>query len=69
MTPVRLNAPVENKTIIERIDTFALTHANIFLPLSILIFLILFVVLCYALVGFSAVESGTYYYHLDGGIL
>ena len=58
--PVRL-AKSENYTLLERLDVWAIRHAHILLPLLIVMLLVLFVLLCYALVGVSATESGIEY--------
>lgn len=60
-TPVRLHKKQSKEDMIE---AWILNHANIFLPLCILVLLVLFVCLMYALVGVSAVESGVQYNHL-----
>lgn len=62
--PVRLNKKTEN-TMWERIDAWALAHANILMPICIVTLLILFALLCYAIIGVSAVESGTVYNHFN----
>ena len=59
-TPVRLHKE-ENFSFMEKIDDWAIRHAHILLPLCIIIFLVLFVLLCYALVGVSATDSGVKY--------
>lgn len=64
MTPVRL-AKVEEKGMMDKIEEFALNHANIILPLCIVLLVVLFILLCYALVGVSAVESGNTYNHFQ----
>jgi len=60
-TPVRLHKKQSKEDMIE---AWILNHANIFLPLCILVLIVLFVCLMYALVGVSAVESGVQYNHL-----
>lgn len=55
--PVRLNK-VEDKTVWDKVDDFALSHANIFFPLSIVILIFLCIGLCYSVCGVCAVESG-----------
>lgn len=52
----------------DRIEGFLLSHATFFLILALVIGLILFVALMFAIVGVSATESGTLYNHL-GDIL
>lgn len=58
-SPVRL----EKKSEMGNVESFLLGHANIIVPVLILILLVLFVCLAYAIVGVSAVESGNYYNH------
>ena len=66
MAPVRLGK-TESKSsdIMTRIDDWALNHAHILLPISIIIALCLFIALCYAIVGVSATESGSVYNQLE----
>ena len=52
----------------DRIEEFLLSHATFFLILSIIILLILFVTLMFAICGVSATESGNLYNHF-GDIL
>lgn len=52
----------------DKIEGFLLSHATFFLILALVILLILFVALMFAIVGVSATESGTLYNHL-GDIL
>ena len=62
MAPVRLGKKEEsNSSVMARIDDWALNHAHILLPISIIIALGLFTALCYAIVGVSATESGSVY--------
>ena len=61
-SPARL---AKKKTFMEKVDDFALTYAHIILPLAILILLSLFVMLCFAMVGVSATESGVKYNHFQ----
>ena len=66
MTPVRLGKKEEsNSSLMARIDEWALNHAHILLPISIIIALCLFIALCYAIVGVSATESGSVYNQLQ----
>ena len=46
-------------------EIWIIKHANIFVPLALLILLILFVMLCYAICGVSATESGVVYNHFQ----
>ena len=62
-TPVRLHKK-EELTLIEKIDEELLKRSHIFVPILLVILVMLFVMLCFAIVGASAVESGGYYYHL-----
>ena len=65
MAPVRLGKQEEsNSSVMARIDEWALNHAHILLPISIIIALCLFTALCYAIVGVSATESGSVYNQL-----
>lgn len=66
MTPARLNKK-ENQghQTLERVDTWANAHASILLPLLMILLLVLIVCLLYAIIGFSSVESGTYYNHIN----
>ena len=56
--PARLDRINEPKSTMERIDDFALAYAYIILPLCLIILILLFIGLCYAICGISAVESG-----------
>ena len=63
MAPARLGKKEESNSSVmgrieTRIDEWALNHAHILLPISIIIALCLFIALCYAIVGVSATESG-----------
>ena len=69
MAPVRLGKKEEsNSSLMARIDEWALNHAHILLPISIVIALCLFIALCYAIVGVSATESGMLRNYLIRGI-
>lgn len=61
--PARLHK-IENESVNDKIECFALRYANIIVPLALIILVLLFVALAYVVIGVSAVESGTYYYHL-----
>ena len=65
MTPVRLSKQEPKSSVMTRIDEWALNHAHIILPISIIIALCLFTALCYAIVGVSATESGSVYNQLE----
>ena len=64
--PVRLAkkdnnvSPFLNK-IEMKLEDWVWRHAHILLPIFIMLGIILFVLLCYAICGVSAVESGTQY--------
>lgn len=64
-TPARLHPKVTPVSTEEKIESWALGHAHILLPLAFIILGILFVLLCYAIVGVSATESGSVYNHLQ----
>ena len=69
MTPVRLSKKESDSSdIMTRIDEWALNHAHILLPISIIIALCLFTALCYAIVGVSATESGMLRNYLIRGV-
>ena len=62
--PVRLRKEDNVSPLINlnrKLEAFILSHASFFLSIFIIIGLILFVVLCYAIIGVSATESGTVY--------
>lgn len=59
---------VEEKNFLEKIDAWATAHANILLPLCLIILGILLIMVCYSIVGLSATDSGIYYNHLQGVI-
>ena len=66
MAPVRLGKKEEsNSSLMARIEDWALNHAHILLPISIIIALCLLIALCYAIVGVSATESGSVYNQLE----
>ena len=65
MAPVRLGKKEPKSSVMARIDDWALNHAHILLPISIIIALCLFTALCYAIVGVSATESGSVYNQLE----
>ena len=67
MAPVRLGKQ-EPKSVMDKIDEWALNHAHILLPISIIIALCLFTALCYAIVGVSATESGMLRNYLIRGV-
>ena len=62
-------ADLHKKTsVMDKIEGFVLSHATFFLILSIIVLLILFVTLMFAICGVSATESGNLYNHF-GDIL
>lgn len=65
MAPVRLGKQEPKSSVMARIDDWALNHAHILLPISIIIALCLLIALCYAIVGVSATESGSVYNQLE----
>lgn len=65
MAPIRLGKQEPKSSVMTRIDEWALNHAHILLPISIIIALCLFTALCYAIVGVSATESGSVYNQLQ----
>lgn len=60
-SPARLGKKEETN----KIEAWILSHANIFLPLAIIIGFILFIWLCFAICGVSATDSGNLYNHLQ----
>ena len=66
--PVRLGKQ-ENFSFTERVDEWAISHAHILLPLCIIIGVVLFIMLCFAICGISAVESGGMRNFVNGGSL
>ena len=61
MKPARLD---KKTTPEEKLEAFLLGNAHIFIPIIIIIGMILFAALCYAIVGVSATESGVKYNHI-----
>lgn len=72
MAPVRLDKKPEKKhhfdnffcnnyNLKERVEAWCIKHASLCMLISIIVFLLAFVVLCSALCGVSATESGTVY--------
>ena len=60
--PVRLGKQL---TWWEKIDAFAMRYAHILLPLCFIILVILFVLVCFAIVGVSATDSGVTYNQME----
>lgn len=58
--PVRLGK-VEHMSILDKIENFILNHAWFFLSLAIIILFVLFITLCWVMVGASATDSGLQY--------
>ena len=61
--PVRLAK--QNETLADRIDAWCGRHLTFCLAVLLLISSILFVALCYAVLGVSATESGLQYNQLE----
>ena len=61
--PVRLQKVEEHE--VSRVEAWLLAHANIIVPILLVLMMIMFVVVAYALVGVSATESGVQYNHLQ----
>ena len=73
MTPVRLDKKPEkkhhfdtanffcNNDLKTKVEAWCIKHASACMLISIIVFLLAFVVLCSALCGVSATESGTVY--------
>ena len=69
MSPVRLtNTQKEDDCVWDKVDDFALSHANIILPAAMITLLLLIVGLCYSICGLCAVESGMLRNFLAGGV-
>lgn len=66
--PVRLHKKEETfiEKAMEKLNEELLKLSYVIVPTLLVLLLGLFVVLCFAMVGASAVESGVYYYHLRG---
>ena len=62
--PVRL-AKQDNYTISDRIDAWCSRHFIFCLTVALIVFAIVFVLLCYAVIGVSATESGLQYNQLQ----
>lgn len=60
--PVRLHKKL---TLTERIEAMVLKYAYILLPLAIITLFILFVLVCFAIVGVSATDSGVQYNSME----
>ena len=52
----------------EKLEAFVLSHASFFFILTVVAGGVVFVMLCYAIVGVSAVESGGMRNFLAGGV-
>lgn len=66
MSPADLHRATPNEKIYlkKEIEAYLIKYAHILIPILFVIMLTLFVMLCFALVGVSAVESGTTYNHI-----
>ena len=62
--PVRL-AKQNDYTLSDKIDAWCSRHFMLCLTIALILFGILFVVLCYAVIGVSATESGLQYNQLQ----
>jgi hypothetical protein len=60
-TPARLN----KQEPMGKYEAWVVSHANIFLPVAVVILFILFTCLVFALTGVSATESGNVYNHFQ----
>ena len=50
---------------LNKLDDWAMRYAHIILPILLITLMILFVLLCYAIIGVSATDSGLQYNHLQ----
>ena len=64
--PVRLHRQ-EEFTLSDRIDAWCSRHITLCLTVALIIFSVLFVMLCFAVVGVSALESGGMRNFVNGG--
>ena len=64
-TPARLGKKVSWN---DKLESWAIAHAYILMPAAIITLLGLFVVLCFAICGVSAVESGGMRNFIAGGV-
>lgn len=63
--PARLHKKEDNVSpFLNKLDEWALNNAHIILPIFIILGLIIFVMLCYAIIGVSATDSGLQYNHI-----
>ena len=73
MAPARLHkketqvSPVNH--IFDKIEAWALSHAPLLLALFLIMGVVLFIILCFAICGISAVESGGMRNFINGGSL
>lgn len=59
----------ESKSIMDKIDAFAMRYAYILLPIALIVLMVLIAMLILVLFkDVSAVESGNYYYKLESVI-
>ena len=59
----------EEKSVIDKIDAFAMRYAHILLPMALVLLMVLIVILVFVIFkDVSAVESGNYYYKLESVI-
>lgn len=71
--PARLYKKTDNVSpvnhIFDKIEAWANSHASIFLFIALVMLFVLFVMLCFAICGISAVESGGMRNFVNGGSL
>ena len=59
----------EDKSIMDKIDAFAMRYAYILLPMALVLLIVLITILIFVIFkDVSAVESGNYYYKLESVI-
>ena len=71
--PVRLYKKTDNVSpvnhIFDKIEAWILSHAPLLLVLFLIMGVVLFIILCFAICGISAVESGGMRNFINGGSL
>jgi putative effector of murein hydrolase LrgA (UPF0299 family) len=63
--PVRLHKQNSKSSFLEMAEKCIMSNVHIILPICIIIMLILFALLCFAIVGVSATDSGLNYNHFQ----
>lgn len=63
MTPVRLHKKPTREDYRRDVNYFVTRNFGLISVLAVIFLLIMFVFVCFMIVGVSAVESGNYYYH------